>query len=120
LLALSLDVLPQVGDAIVGTITAHYYSAARPSPMNHAFVDAFQKAQGWRPNFMVVSGYDGMHLIYEAVRKTNGSTASNELISAMKGMSWESPRGPISIDPMTGDVVHNIYLRKRSRFRRKR
>jgi branched-chain amino acid transport system substrate-binding protein len=61
---------------------------------------------------MVMSGYDGMHLIYEALKKTNGSTESEALMKAMKGMSWESPRGPMSIDPRTGDVVHNIYIRK--------
>jgi branched-chain amino acid transport system substrate-binding protein len=62
---------------------------------------------------MAVSGYDGMHLIYAALRKTNGSVAGDALISAMRGMSWESPRGPMLIDPATaGDVVHNIYIRK--------
>jgi branched-chain amino acid transport system substrate-binding protein len=53
-----------------------------------------------------------MHLIYEALRKTNGSTDGDALIAAMKGMAWESPRGPISIDPETRDIVQNIYMRK--------
>ena len=106
------DLLPNMGDAMIGTITAHFYSAAHSSPTNRAFVEAFQKLHGWRPNFMVVSGYDGMHLIYEALRKTNGSVNGEALISAMKGMAWESPRGPMSIDPQTGDVIHNIYIRK--------
>jgi branched-chain amino acid transport system substrate-binding protein len=61
---------------------------------------------------MVVSGYDGMHLIYEALKKTNGATDGTALVAAMKGMAWESPRGPMSIDPETGDVVHNIYMRR--------
>jgi branched-chain amino acid transport system substrate-binding protein len=106
------ELLPSMGDAMIGTITAHFYSAAHPSPTNKAFVEAFQKEHNWRPNFMVMSGYDGMHLIYEALKKTNGSTESEALMKAMKGMSWESPRGPMSIDPRTGDVVHNIYIRK--------
>jgi len=106
------ELLPSMGDAMIGTITAHFYSAAHPSPTNRAFVAAFQKEHNWRPNFMVASGYDGMHLIYEALKKTNGSTESELLIKAMKGMSWESPRGPMSIDPQSGDVVHNIYIRK--------
>ena len=106
------ELLPSMGDAMIGTITAHFYSAAHPSATNRAFVEQFQKEHNWRPNFMVTSGYDGMHLIYEALKKTNGSTESEALIKAMKGMSWESPRGPMSIDPQSGDVIHNIYIRK--------
>ena len=105
------DLLPKIGDAMLGTITAHFYSVAHPSAMNKAFVEAFTRQQGSRPNFMVVSGYDGMHLIYEALRKTNGSTGSEALMAAMKGAAWESPRGPMSIDPATGEVVHNVYIR---------
>jgi branched-chain amino acid transport system substrate-binding protein len=106
------ELLPATGDAMLGTVTAHFYSAAHPSPVNMAFVDAYRKLTGNRANFMAVSGYDGMHLIYAALRKTNGSVAGDALISAMRGMSWESPRGPMLIDPATGDVVHNIYIRK--------
>jgi branched-chain amino acid transport system substrate-binding protein len=61
---------------------------------------------------MAVSGYDGIHLIYEALKKTGGKTDGDALIEAMKGMKWESPRGPISIDPETRDIVQNIYIRK--------
>jgi branched-chain amino acid transport system substrate-binding protein len=75
-------------------------------------VEAYQKQNGTRANFMVVSGYDGMHLIYEGLKKSGGSTDGKTLVAAMKGMAWESPRGPMSIDPETGDVVHNIYIRK--------
>jgi branched-chain amino acid transport system substrate-binding protein len=106
------DLLPKIGDAMLGTITAHFYSAAHPSAVNQAFVAAFEKATGSRPNFMVVSGYDGMHLIYEALRKTNGAHGSAALMAAMKGMAWESPRGPMSIDPANGEVVHNVYIRR--------
>jgi len=106
------DLLPKIGNAMLGTITAHFYSAAHPSAMNKAFVEAFEKSQGSRPNFMVVSGYDGMHLIYEALRKTNGATGSEALMAAMKGTAWESPRGPMSIDPASGEVVHNVYIRR--------
>jgi branched-chain amino acid transport system substrate-binding protein len=58
------ELLPVTGDAMLGTLTAHFYSAAHPSPMNMAFVDAYRKLTGNRANFMAVSGYDGMHLIY--------------------------------------------------------
>jgi branched-chain amino acid transport system substrate-binding protein len=80
--------------------------------MNKDFVAAYKKDFGNRPGFMAVSGYDGIHLIYEALKKTSGNTDGDKLIEAMKGMKWESPRGPISIDPETRDIVQNIYIRK--------
>jgi len=107
------DLLNNMGDAVLGTVTAHLYSAAHPSPANKSFVAEFKKANGgMRPNFMAVGGYDGMHLIYEALKKTKGSTNGDALIAAMKGMAWESPRGPISIDPETRDIIQNIYIRR--------
>ena len=106
------ELLPGMGDVMLGTITAHFYSAAHPSAVNASFVDAYRKQTGKRANFMAVSGYDGMHLIYEALKKTGGDASGDALVPAMKGMAWESPRGPMSIDPATGEVIHNIYMRK--------
>jgi branched-chain amino acid transport system substrate-binding protein len=106
------DLLNDMGDAVLGTVTAHIYSAAHPSAMNKDFVAAYKKDFGNRPGFMAVNGYDGMHLIYEALKKTGGKTDGDGLIEAMKGMKWESPRGPISIDPDTRDIVQNVYIRK--------
>ena len=106
------DLLNNMGDAVLGTVTAHLYSAAHASQMNKDFVAAYKKAYGNRPGFMAVSGYDGIHLIYEALKKTNGDTDGTKLVEAMKGQKWESPRGPISIDPETRDIVQNIYIRK--------
>ncbi len=106
------DDLPTTGDTLLGVVTAGIYSAAHPSALNKEFVAAYQKATGHRANFLAVSGYDGMHLIYEALKKTNGDTDADKVIAAMKGMSWESPRGPISIDPRTRDIVQNVYIRK--------
>jgi branched-chain amino acid transport system substrate-binding protein len=109
--------LPRTGEALLGTVTAGFYSALHPSAMNKAYVEAFRIANpGLRPTFLSVSGYDGMHLIYAALEKTHGSTDGETLVCAMKGMAWESPRGPISIDPNTRDVVHNVYIRKVERM----
>jgi len=107
------DLINGMGDAVIGTVTAHFYSADHDSPVNKAFVAAFKKANdGLRPNFMAVSAYDGMHLIYETLKKTGGKTDGDSLIAAAKGMDWESPRGPISIDPDTRDIIQNVYIRK--------
>jgi branched-chain amino acid transport system substrate-binding protein len=106
------DELNGLGDQMIGMVTAHHYAAAHDSALNKAYVEAFKKANNFRPNFISVGGYDAMHLIYAALKKTNGATGGDALIAAMKGMRWESPRGPMSIDPDTRDVVHNIYIRK--------
>ena len=101
------------GDSLVGVVTAGFYSAAHPSQLNKDYVAAYAKATGGkRANFISVGGYDGMHLIYEALKKTGGSADAHKLLAAMKGMSWESPRGPVSIDPDTRDIVQNVYIRK--------
>jgi branched-chain amino acid transport system substrate-binding protein len=105
--------LPGMSDAMIGMVTAGFYSAHHPSAMNKEYVAAFQKANAnVRPNFISVSAYDGMHLIYEALKKTEGKTDGPALVEAMKGMAWESPRGPMSIDPKTRDVVQDIYIRR--------
>ncbi|MGM5025826.1 ABC transporter substrate-binding protein [Tardiphaga sp. 862_B3_N4_1] len=106
------DLLNNMGDAALGAVTAHLYSAAHPSAMNKEFVAAYKKAYNTRPGFMAVGGWDGIHLVYEALKKTGGKADGDSLIAAMKGMKWESPRGPISIDPETRDIVQNIYIRK--------
>ena len=104
--------LPGMSDAMLGVVTAGHYSAYHPSAMNKKYVEDFKSANNLRPNFISVGGWDGMHAIYEALKKTGGRTDGDSLIEAMKGMSWESPRGPISIDPQTRDIVQNIYIRR--------
>ena len=107
------DQLNGMGDGVLGMITSYNYSAAHDSPENKTFVAEFRKANtNMRPNVIGVGGYDGMHVIYEALRKTNGATDGTQLLEAMKGTSWVSPRGPMSIDPATRDVVQNVYVRK--------
>lgn len=84
------DILNGFGDAALGVITAHMYSAVHPSPKNKEYVAAFKKANaGMRPNFASVGAYDGMHLIYEALKKTGGKTDGDALVAAMKGFKWE-------------------------------
>lgn len=107
------DQLNDMGDGALGVVTSHHYSAAHPSALNKKFVDAFKKANNnLRPNFMAVGGYDGMRVIYEALKVTKGQGGGDALLGAMKGQIFESPRGPIFIDAQTRDIVQNIYLRK--------
>lgn len=107
-------VLPAMGDATLGVITSFHYSAAHQSPENKAFLRAFAEANpgAGRPNFMAVAAFDGMAVIYDALKKTGGVTDGDKLIGAMKGMKLQSPRGPISIDPATRDVVQTVYIRR--------
>ncbi len=105
-------VLDAMGDAAVGMITSFHYSQAHDSPENKAFVQAYTQAYpGQRPNFWSAGGYDGMRLIYETLRKTGGQ-GGDAFMAAAKGMAWASPRGPVSIDPATRDIVQNVYIRK--------
>jgi branched-chain amino acid transport system substrate-binding protein len=107
------DLVNGMGHSILGTVTAHFYSADHNSAANKAFVAAFEKANnGMRPNFMAVGAYDGTHLMYAALEKAGGKTDGDSLVAAMKGMAWESPRGPVSIDPDTRDIIQNVYIRK--------
>ena len=106
------DDLNTMGDQMLGMITSGSYSAAHDSPLNKAYVAAFEQANGFRPDFVSVGAYDGLHMVYEALKKTGGNADGDGLLAAMKGMAWESPRGPISIDPQTRDIVQNIYIRK--------
>ncbi len=107
------DVLDAMGDNAVGMITSFHYSQAHDSPENKAFVAAYTAAYPEvRPNMVGVASYDGMHLIYEALKKTGGDTTGDKFMEAVKGMAWTSPRGPISIDPATRDIVQNVYIRK--------
>jgi branched-chain amino acid transport system substrate-binding protein len=110
------DELNGMGEQMLGMVTAHHYAAAHDSALNKAYVAAFRQANSFRPNFISVGGYDGMHAIYGALRKTGGKTDGDALIGAMKGMRWESPRGPIAIDPETRDIVQNIYIRRVERL----
>ncbi|KQO80078.1 ABC transporter substrate-binding protein [Rhizobium sp. Leaf262] len=107
------DLLNGMGKPALGVITGHFYSASHDSPENAAYVAQVRKAnKNMRPNFMSVGGYDAMHLAYAAIDKTGGDTDGTKLIEAMKGMQWMSPRGPITIDPVTHDIVQDIYMRE--------
>ena len=102
-----------MGDASLGILTVYDYDHNHQSAMNREFVKAFNAEYGGRnPNIYSIGGWDGMHLIYEALKKTGGKTDAEALVAAAKGMKWESPRGPISIDPETRDIVLNVYIRR--------
>lgn len=106
-------VLDAIGDPALGVINSFHYSEAHNSPENKAFTQAWYKAHGTdRPDFMAVAGYDGMHLIDETLKKTGGSAEAEAFVAAAKGLKWVSPRGPVSIDPATRDIVQTIYIRK--------
>jgi branched-chain amino acid transport system substrate-binding protein len=105
-------VLQTMGEAAVGIITVFHYDHSHDSAMNKAFVKAYNDAYSRNPDVFSIGGWDGTHLIYETLKKTGGKTDGEALINAAKGMKWESPRGPISIDPETRDIIQNVYIRR--------
>ena len=107
------EALKSMGDAGLGLITAFHYDYNHQSAKNKAFVAAYNAEFKRNPDMFSVGGYDGMHLIYEVLKKTGGKTDNPDaLIAAAKGMAWESPRGPMSIDPETRDVIQTVYIRR--------
>jgi branched-chain amino acid transport system substrate-binding protein len=101
-----------MGDTAIGIITSMYYDYNDDSKLNHNFVAAYNAEFKRNPDLFSVGGYDGMNLIYEALRKTGGKADGDSLVAAAKGMSWDSPRGPMSIDPETRDVIETVYIRR--------
>lgn len=107
------DVLDAMGQPAEGVISAMHYAEAHDSKLNQDFVQAYYKAYPQkRPNFMAVAGYDGMHLIYDVLARTNGDASGEVFMNAAKGTQWESPRGPVQIDPETRDIIQNVYIRE--------
>jgi branched-chain amino acid transport system substrate-binding protein len=106
------NALKVMGDAGLGMITAFHYDYNHKSKANADFVGAYKAAYGRNPDFFSIGGWDGMHLIYEALKKTGGKADGESLIAAARGMKWESPRGPISIDPETRDIIQTVYIRR--------
>jgi branched-chain amino acid transport system substrate-binding protein len=104
--------LKSMGDVALGIITAFHYDPTHDSAMNKKFVQDYNDAYGRNPDFFSIGGWDGMHAIYEALKKTGGKADAEALIGAVKGMQWESPRGPISIDPETRDIIQTVYIRR--------
>jgi branched-chain amino acid transport system substrate-binding protein len=107
------EALEGMGETARGIITTFHYTLERDDPLNNEYVEAYTAANNGRePDLFSIGGYDGMHLIYEALKATEGDTSGDALVEAAKGMSWESPRGPMSIDPETRDVVQTVYIRE--------
>lgn len=104
--------LKSMGEAGLGIITAWHYDYTDKNPLNVEFVKVFNEMHKRNPDFFSIGGFDGMHAIYEALKKTGGKTDGEALVAAAKGLKWDSPRGPMSIDPETRDVIQTIYIRR--------
>jgi branched-chain amino acid transport system substrate-binding protein len=102
------------GKAVLGLYTIHHYSYAHPSALNRAFIAAYKEAFGPRPrpNFYAVGGYDGMAAIYKVIAALDGRLDPEKEMAAFKTLGFESPRGPIAIDPATRDIIQSTYIRR--------
>ncbi|MBO6716678.1 MAG: ABC transporter substrate-binding protein [Rhizobiaceae bacterium] len=107
------EALESMGETARGVITTFHYTLERDDPLNKAYVDGYMAANnGRKPDLFSIGGYDGMHLIYEALKATNGDSSAEAFVEAAKGMAWDSPRGPVMIDPETRDIVQTVYIRE--------
>lgn len=105
--------LEALGEAALGLETGLHYSAAHASPLNEAFVaELARRFPGAVANFASVGAYDGLHLIHRMVEATDGGRDATKALAAVKGLAWESPRGPLRLDPVTRHVVQNVYIRR--------
>ena len=107
--------LPNMGDVALGVTTMFHYSAAAERPANKAFVAAWKKeyGAGSTPNFIAVGGWDGMDAIFHVIKAQKGKIDPDKTMELLKGYkNANSPRGPISIDPETRDIIQNEYLRE--------
>ena len=111
--------LDATGDVALGLVTSHHYSYAHPSPKNQKFVKDFVAEFGTklRPSYFAVTAYDAMAAVELALAKTRGEVSGDVFMEALKGLSFESPRGPIAIDPATRDIVQTVYIRKTERVK---
>jgi branched-chain amino acid transport system substrate-binding protein len=101
-----------MGDTAVGIITSMFYDYNDNTKLNHDFVAAYNAEFKRNPDLFSVGGYDGMHLIYETLKKTGGKADGDSLVAAAKGMAWDSPRGSIAIDSETRDVINTVRIRR--------
>jgi branched-chain amino acid transport system substrate-binding protein len=107
------EALESMGETARGVITTFHYTLERDDPLNKEYVEGYMAANNGRaPDLFSIGGYDGMHVIFEALKKTNGDTDGTALVEAAKGMAWDSPRGPVMIDPETRDIVQTVYIRE--------
>lgn len=115
--AVDEQTLNNLGDLAIGLITSTNYTAGRKSEANKAFIDAWHRAYGpdKDPDLFAVAAWDGMHLIYDMVQHLKGKIDGDKAMAFVKGWKIESPRGPISIDPETRDIIQNIYICKTER-----
>ncbi len=99
--------------AALGAYSIFQYTASSKRPANKAFVTAFRKEYGEAPDYVAVSAWDGMDAIYYAIRAQKGKLDPDRTMALLKNYkNANSPRGPISIDPATRDIVQNMYLRQ--------
>jgi branched-chain amino acid transport system substrate-binding protein len=107
--------LPNMGDVAAGLVTAGTYSSAADRPANKTFLAAWNREYAGKaiPDFLSADGWDGMSAIFDLIKETKGKFTGDEAIKFLT--NWKtanSPRGPISIDPATRDIVQNIYMRR--------
>jgi branched-chain amino acid transport system substrate-binding protein len=106
--------LPNIGESGLGLLSTYHYAVSHASPEKKAFLERLAKVGITLDNVTMtsVAAYDGARVLYKMIEATNGKRDPEKALAAVKGMKWISPRGPVSIDPVTRHITQNIYLRE--------
>ncbi len=104
--------LPGIGDQAIGIISAGTYSPSHNSALNKQFVRDYKTFTDSDPDFLSVGAYDCLAAIYKVVAAQNGQLDPDRTMQLVKQLKFESPRGPIEMDPQTRDLIENVYIRR--------
>jgi branched-chain amino acid transport system substrate-binding protein len=107
--------LPSYDDSVIGIYSSFHYSRVIDSKENQQFKQqlAAKFGDGVAADAFVVQGYDGMHAVLRMIETQAGKPFdATAAVEAMKGYTWNGPRGPMVIDADNRDIVENMYIRR--------
>lgn len=107
------DTIVAQGDAAVGVYSALNWGYGIDTPANKTFVANYRKQFNSIPTVDSVAGYVGAQVVWNAFKALGGKVPDQEALSkAVLETKIDTPRGPISFDPETRNVIQNIYIRE--------
>jgi branched-chain amino acid transport system substrate-binding protein len=88
---------------------SYYYFGIPKNPINEWLVAEHYKKYKSPPDFFTAGGMAAGLAVVEALKKTGGNTATEKLISAMEGMSFETPKGKMVFRKEDHQALQSMY-----------